>query len=100
MVPLPKSARKERVVDNVKVDGFEISAEDMAKMDGLDEDLVTDWYVTVLGTKLLICCLTRVSGIRRMRRKKSGTVAREETAPVKKQSIGMLAPIVNIVSCI
>lgn len=43
LVPLPKSARKERLIDNVKVGHFEISVEDMKKMDGLDEDLVTDW---------------------------------------------------------
>lgn len=43
LVPLPKSARKERLIDNVKVAHFEISEEDMKKMDGLDEDLVTDW---------------------------------------------------------
>ncbi|ETS86182.1 hypothetical protein PFICI_00010 [Pestalotiopsis fici W106-1] len=46
LVPLPKSARKERLVDNVKVGHFEISEEDMAKMDALDEDLVTDWDPT------------------------------------------------------
>ncbi|KAH8198618.1 hypothetical protein TruAng_007208 [Truncatella angustata] len=46
LVPLPKSARKERLIDNVKVGGFEISDEDMSKMDGLDEHLVTDWDPT------------------------------------------------------
>jgi hypothetical protein len=43
LVPLPKSAKKERLIDNVKVGGFEISGEDVAKMDALDEHLVTDW---------------------------------------------------------
>ncbi|KAK7951020.1 aldo-keto reductase family 1 member E1 [Apiospora aurea] len=42
-VPLPKSAQKERLIDNVKVGGFEISDEDVKRMDGLDEHLVTDW---------------------------------------------------------
>jgi diketogulonate reductase-like aldo/keto reductase len=31
------------VVENVEIGGFEISNEDMAQLDGLDEDLVTDW---------------------------------------------------------
>lgn len=43
MVTLPKSAKKERLVENVDVNGFEISKEDMAAMDGFDEGLVTDW---------------------------------------------------------
>ena len=43
LVPLPKSSRKERVIDNAKVGHFEISEEDMDKMDQLDEHLVTDW---------------------------------------------------------
>ncbi|KAK8055138.1 oxidoreductase [Apiospora rasikravindrae] len=45
-VPLPKSAQKERLIDNVKVGGFEISDEDVKRMDGLDEHLVTDWDPT------------------------------------------------------
>lgn len=43
MVALPKSARKERLVENADVAGFEISREDLLVMDGLDENLVTDW---------------------------------------------------------
>ncbi|KAL2753054.1 hypothetical protein ACRALDRAFT_1036876, partial [Sodiomyces alcalophilus JCM 7366] len=42
-ITLPKTSRKERLVENADVGGFEISAEDMEKMDGLDEGLVTDW---------------------------------------------------------
>ena len=42
-VPLPKSVSQSRIVSNGAVDGFEISADDMAKMDELDEYLVTDW---------------------------------------------------------
>jgi len=42
-IPLPKSVRKERIVANAKVDGFEIEKVDMKTMDGLDEYLVTDW---------------------------------------------------------
>lgn len=44
MVTLPKSVRKERMVENANVAKFEISAEDMATLDSLDEKLVTDWY--------------------------------------------------------
>ncbi|KKA25601.1 Aldo-keto reductase [Rasamsonia emersonii CBS 393.64] len=42
-VPLPKSVSKERIISNGQIEGFEISAEDMKTMDGLDEYLVTDW---------------------------------------------------------
>ena len=42
-VPLPKSVRKERIVENAQVSGFDISKEDMKTMDDLDEYLVTDW---------------------------------------------------------
>jgi diketogulonate reductase-like aldo/keto reductase len=45
-VPLPKSVVKERIVENSKVDGFNIDEVDMKAMDGLDEYLVTDWDPT------------------------------------------------------
>lgn len=40
-VPLPKSSKKERIVENGQVGGFEIGEEDMKRMDGLNEYLVT-----------------------------------------------------------
>lgn len=40
-VPLPKSVKKERIVENSKIGGFEIEENDMKTMDGLDEYLVT-----------------------------------------------------------
>lgn len=40
-VPLPKSSRKERIIENAEVGGFAIDASDMKTMDGLDEYLVT-----------------------------------------------------------
>ena len=40
---VPKSARAERLVANADVGGVEISDEDMERLDGLDEGLVTDW---------------------------------------------------------
>ncbi|KAI9151485.1 putative oxidoreductase [Paramyrothecium foliicola] len=42
MITLPKSVRRDRLIENADVAGFEISAEDVAEMDGLDEGLVTD----------------------------------------------------------
>jgi diketogulonate reductase-like aldo/keto reductase len=42
-IPLPKSVTKERVQANGDVGGFEIEEDDMKKLDGLDEYLVTDW---------------------------------------------------------
>jgi diketogulonate reductase-like aldo/keto reductase len=40
-VPLPKSVRKERIVENAAITSFEIGEGDMASMDQLDEYLVT-----------------------------------------------------------
>lgn len=40
MVPLPKSVKKARIMENAQVGGFDISGEDMKKMNGLDEYLV------------------------------------------------------------
>lgn len=45
-VALPKSVKKERIVENSKADGFHIEEGDMKTMDGLDEYLVTDWDPT------------------------------------------------------
>ncbi|KAI0482623.1 aldo-keto reductase family 1 member E1 [Xylariaceae sp. FL0804] len=46
LVPLPKSTRRERLLENADVGALEISAADMARLDGLDEYLVTDWDPT------------------------------------------------------
>ncbi|KAM0324396.1 hypothetical protein ACHAQA_008178 [Verticillium albo-atrum] len=43
MVTLPKSTRKDRLIENADVNGFEITDGDMAAIDDLDENLVTDW---------------------------------------------------------
>jgi diketogulonate reductase-like aldo/keto reductase len=40
-VPLPKSVRKERIIENSEIQGFNIEATDMKRLDGLDEYLVT-----------------------------------------------------------
>ncbi|KAI9641543.1 hypothetical protein NHQ30_010355 [Ciborinia camelliae] len=45
-VPLPKSVKKERIMSNGDVDGFEIEDRDLKEMDALDEYLVTDWDPT------------------------------------------------------
>ncbi|KAI6896539.1 Aldo/keto reductase [Hortaea werneckii] len=41
--PLPKSVRRERIVENADVGRFEIGEGDMRVLGGLDEGLVTDW---------------------------------------------------------
>ncbi|KAH8150680.1 uncharacterized protein LAJ45_05376 [Morchella importuna] len=45
-VTLPKSTKRERIIENADVDGFVIEEEDVARMDALDEGLVTDWDPT------------------------------------------------------
>lgn len=40
-VPLPKSVRKERIIENADIGGFVIDKADLEKMDALDEYLVT-----------------------------------------------------------
>lgn len=45
-VPLPKSVSKGRIEDNGRIDHFDINEQDMKRMDGLDEYLVTDWDPT------------------------------------------------------
>lgn len=42
-IPLPKSVTKKRIQENAEIGGFEIEEDDMKKLDGLDEYLVTDW---------------------------------------------------------
>jgi diketogulonate reductase-like aldo/keto reductase len=46
LVVLPKSTRPERIRENAAVLDFEISAEDMRILDGLDEGLTTGWDPT------------------------------------------------------
>jgi len=45
-VPLPKSVKKERIVENANIGGFEIEDDDMNALDMLNEFLVTDWDPT------------------------------------------------------
>lgn len=40
-VPLPKSVKEKRIVENADVQGFEIEGKDLRRLDGLDEYLVT-----------------------------------------------------------
>jgi diketogulonate reductase-like aldo/keto reductase len=44
-VPLPKSVKKERIVENAEIGGFVIEDGDMDAMDALDEYLVTGTFV-------------------------------------------------------
>lgn len=45
-VPLPKSVKKERIIENAEIAGFNIEESDMEKMDALDEYLVTGEFLT------------------------------------------------------
>ncbi|KAF2178095.1 Aldo/keto reductase [Zopfia rhizophila CBS 207.26] len=45
-VPLPKSVKKDRIVENANIGSFSIDDADMKTMDRLDEYLVTDWDPT------------------------------------------------------
>lgn len=51
-VPLPKSVKKERIIENASIDGFEIVEKDMATLDGLDEYLVTGRFLKAGETPL------------------------------------------------
>jgi diketogulonate reductase-like aldo/keto reductase len=46
LIVLPKSSNEQRIKENADVFEFEISDEDMAYLDGLDENLVTSWDPT------------------------------------------------------
>ncbi|HLE53641.1 MAG TPA: aldo/keto reductase [Thermoplasmata archaeon] len=43
LVVIPKSARRERIQENVRVFDFELSPEDMRALDGLQQDYHTSW---------------------------------------------------------
>jgi diketogulonate reductase-like aldo/keto reductase len=43
-VPLPKSVKKERIIENSEIGHFEIEDSDMNAMDSLDEYLVTGTF--------------------------------------------------------
>jgi diketogulonate reductase-like aldo/keto reductase len=43
-VPLPKSTKKERIIENSEIGRFEIEENDMRTMDALDEYLVTGMF--------------------------------------------------------
>ncbi|KZV93717.1 hypothetical protein EXIGLDRAFT_767823 [Exidia glandulosa HHB12029] len=40
---IPKSVKRERIIENTGCFGWNLDAEDMAALDVLDEHLVTDW---------------------------------------------------------
>jgi methylglyoxal/glyoxal reductase len=46
LIVIPKSTRKERIRENSDVFGFELSAEEMRRLDGLNEELRTSWDPT------------------------------------------------------
>jgi len=43
LVVIPKSVRETRIRENASVYDFALSAEDMRRLDGLNEDLYTGW---------------------------------------------------------
>ncbi|OSX58802.1 hypothetical protein POSPLADRAFT_1075731 [Postia placenta MAD-698-R-SB12] len=45
-IPLPKSSSKQRIKSNLDVYDLELSSEEIAHLDSLDEELVTDWDPT------------------------------------------------------
>ncbi|KAI0649181.1 Aldo/keto reductase [Trametes meyenii] len=45
-IPLPKSSKKERIEGNLKAFEFELTDQEIAELDSLDEYLVTDWDPT------------------------------------------------------
>ncbi|MFQ5910026.1 MAG: aldo/keto reductase, partial [Thermoplasmata archaeon] len=45
-VVIPKSVRRERIIENANVFDFSISEEDMSALDALNEDLHTSWDPT------------------------------------------------------
>ncbi|KAI0368608.1 Aldo/keto reductase [Pilatotrama ljubarskyi] len=45
-IPLPKSSSKARIQSNLQVYDFELTDQEMAELDSLDEYLVTDWDPT------------------------------------------------------
>lgn len=55
MITLPKSVKRERLLENADVQDIDISKEDMAVLDGLDENLVTDWFVHIYLPRRTIC---------------------------------------------
>jgi len=42
-IPLPKSASKERIISNTQVFDFNFVPSDLERLDGLNENLLTDW---------------------------------------------------------
>ncbi|HEX7091906.1 MAG TPA: aldo/keto reductase [Longimicrobiales bacterium] len=46
LIVIPKSAHRERIRENADVFGFEIPAEEVARLEALDEGLVTGWDPT------------------------------------------------------
>ena len=87
MVSLPKSIMVERMAENGQVDGFVITAEDLAAMDGLNEHMVTDWYVL---SQQLAC--TNSLGTRQTHHNAQRAELTNSIIPTTKAGIGTVDP--------
>ncbi len=60
-VALPKSVNATRLAENIAIFDFELSADDIAAIDKLDNDFhflrPNDWYQARFRTKLSLSCL-------------------------------------------
>ena len=61
-VPLPKSVKKERIVENANIGGFEISDEDMNALDTLNEYCKSAWVgiPPIMGWFMSFTCILTV----------------------------------------
>jgi diketogulonate reductase-like aldo/keto reductase len=55
-VVLPKSVKRERIIENADVGGFEIAQEDVGVLDELDEYLVTGEFPVYFRCCVIHCC--------------------------------------------
>lgn len=47
-IPIPKSVSRHRIVENASVFDFVLEESEMRELNGLDENLITDWDLATL----------------------------------------------------